>query len=290
MLRIILAACCLGAASSAAGPAEAQVNDSLVSTSFEYYPSASNGEQPGETQLNVFRAAAGVPISVAERTKLVLATGYELLDVHPSAAAGFQLHAPKLTLGVIQELPKGWGVMGFVDAGLASDFGDDLGSSDVLFSVTAIGTYAIGDALTLGAGAVYDRRTGSLSPLPAALLKWRISERLRVRGFAPAFVNAEYHATPWLDLGLRSTFEGNRFHLGDERWGASSDLELAYSSLTLGPKATMSWGDWLHLDVYAAAALYRRYELFQDDVSVDRYRLSRTVGYGARFWVAPSGW
>lgn len=289
MLRTFSAACCLGVALSTAAAAEAQVNDSLASTSFEYYPSASNGAPGGETQLNVLRAAAAAPIAIGERTKLVLAAGYELLDVHPSDGDGFQLHAPKLTLGVIRELPKGWGVMGFVDAGVASDFGDELGSSDALFSITAIGTYALSDSVTLGAGAVYDRRTGGLSPLPALLLKWRVSEKLRVRGFAPAFVNAEYRATPWLDLGLRATFEGNRFHLGDPRW-REPELELAYSNLTLGPKATLSCGDWLHLDLYAAAALYRRYELFRGDESLERYRLSRTVGYGARFWVAPSGW
>lgn len=263
--------------------------DSLAATSFEYYPSASNGDRPGETQLNVFRTSAGVPIPVADKTKLMLGAAHELLDVRPSVGESFQLHAPKVTLGVIQDFTKRWGMMAFVDGGLASDFSDDLGSNDVLLSVTAIGTYAVSDQIKFGVGAVYDRRTGTLAPLPAILLDVRLSERLRIKGFAPTYVKFEHHTTDWLDLGVRATFEGNRFHLGEEQAGISN-AELAYSNLTVGPKLTLNFTDWTHLDLYAAAAVYRRYELFQDDESLARYELSPTVGYGARFWVAPSGW
>lgn len=261
--------------------------DSLASTSVEYYPASSNGDRPGETQLNVLRTSVAVPIQAAKRTTLVAGAAYELIDVRPSNAESFQLHAPKAIAGVIQGFGERWGVMGFVDAGAASDFSDDLGSSDLLLSVTAIGTYAVSDSIKLGAGAVYDRRTGQLAPLPAVLLDWRVSERFWVRGFAPTFVKADYHALKWLDLGVRATFEGNRFHLGNDRM---EDLELAYANLTLGPKLTFNFGKWTHLDVYAAGALYRRYELFQDDESIAKYRLSRTVAGGARFWVAPLAW
>ena len=119
------------------------------------------------------------------------------------------------------------------------------------------------------------------------LLDWRVSERIWIRGFAPTYVKADYHTLDWLDLGLRATFEGNRFHLGND---AMPNLELAYSNLTIGPKATLHFGQWTHLDLYAAGALYRRYELFQDDESFAKYPLSRTVAAGARFWVAPVEW
>jgi len=48
--------------------------------------------------------------------------------------------------------------------------------------------------------------------------------------------------------------------------------------------------DWLHLDVYAAGAVYRRFEVFQNDESYLRSDLSPVIDYGARFWIAPSGW
>jgi hypothetical protein len=189
----------------------------------------------------------------------------------------------------MHDFSKHWSVIAVGDVGLASDFTDPIGSDDLLLSVTGIATYAFNDSVKLGAGAVYDRRSGTLRPLPAVLLGWRISERLRVRGFAPVWLNAEFRSARWLDLGLRSTFEGNRFHLGQDKLQIQ-DLELAYSNLTVGPKLTFNFTDWTHLDFYAAGAVYRRYELFQDDDSLARYRLSPVVGYGARFWVAPSGW
>lgn len=287
MFKHLTAACCLAAALSLSPGASGQVFDSLASTSFEYYPSTRNGSGSGETQLNVFRASAGIPIPVAKRTHLVAGTAYEMIDVRPSDAESFQLHAPKATVGVIQGFNDRWGMMGFVDAGAASDFSHELGSSDLLLSLTLIGTYAVTDSIKLGAGAVYDRRTGTLAPLPAVLLDWRVSERFWIRGFAPTYVKADYHTFDWLDLGLRASFEGNRFHLGND---VMPNLELAYSNLTIGPKATLHFGKWAHVDLYAAGAIYRRYELFQDDESFAKYGLSRTVAAGARFWVAPVEW
>lgn len=289
MSRYVTAACCLAMALSCATRARAQVVDSLAATSFEYYPASKNGDLPGETRLNVFRASVGVPIPVAKKTHLVAGAAYELLDVHPSGSESFQLHAPKGTVGVIQGFGQRWGAMAFVDGGLASDFSDDLGSNDLLLSLTLIGTFAISDSVKVGAGAVYDRRTGQLVPLPALLLDWRLSERIRIRGFAPSYVKADYHALDWLDLGVRSTFEGNRFHLGQERFGIE-DLELAYSNLTIGPKLTFNFSEWLHLDLYAAAAVYRRYELFENAASFAKYELSPTVASGVRFWIGPSEW
>lgn len=184
--KITLFACSLLLGVLTSPAARAQLVDSLAATSFDYYPSAANGEQPGETQINAFRASAGVPIEMAKRTTLIAAAAYEMIDVHASATDSFQLHAPKATVGVLQGFDEHWGMMAFVDAGVAS--------------------------------------------------------------------------------------------------------ELAYSNLTLGPKVTFNFNDWCHLDLYGAGAVYRRYELFQSDESLARYPLSPVLGYGARFWVAPSGW
>lgn len=284
--KTLLVTCSLLGVTSAA---HAQVSDALAQTSFEYFPSANNDDTGQSLRLNVLRVAAGVPIPVAQRTTLIAGVSYEMLDVHPSDSASFQLHAPKATVGVIQGFSEHWGMMAFGDVGLASDFSDELSSEDALLSVTGIGTYKVSQSLTIGAGAVYDRRTGKLAPLPALLLSWRISERARVRGFVPAHVTADYRATDWLDLGLRAAFDGNRFHLGEAKFGVSR-LELSYSNLEVGPKVTFNLNDWVHFDLYAAAAVYRRYQLFHDDESYAKYELSPVVAYGARFWIGPSPW
>lgn len=142
------------------------------------------------------------------------------------------------------------------------------------------------EQLELGAGV---RRSGELAPMPAVLVKLRLSERLRVRGFVPVWLRAEYRATPWLDVGVRSSFESNRFHVISEEPNVR-DAELAYDNLTLGPQVTINLTDWTHLDLYAAGAVYRRYELFEEDERYARGGLSPVIGYGARLWIAPSGW
>lgn len=269
--------------------AHAQLADSLVATTAEHYPAAKSGELPGKIAINVVRANAGVPIEVGKTTTLIAGAGYELIDAQPTRAESLQLHALKGIFGVDQRIGKRFELVLIGEAGLASDFRDPVGSNDLLLSATGFVTYSFGESFKLGAGAIYDRRTGELAPLPAVLLKLKVGDRFRVRGFAPVWLSAEYHCFDWLDVGVRSNLDGNRFHLGRETWDLD-EAELAYSNLTVGPKVTLNFSDWLHLDVYAAGAVYRRFEVFQNDESYLRSDLSPVIGYGARFWIAPSGW
>ncbi len=284
-LSIWAGACLLTTTSLAHG----QAADSLAATTVEHYPAASSGDLPGKIAVNVVRGAAGVPIEVGKRTTLIAGAGYELVDARSTQADSLQLHAIKTLVGVDQRIGERFELVLLGEAGLASDFRDPVGSNDLLLSASAFATYAFSDSFKLGAGAVYDRRTGELAPLPAVLLKLKVGPRFRVRGFVPVWLTAEYHVLDWLDVGLRSTLDGNRFHLGKETWGLDN-AELAYSNLTVGPKVTFNFSDWLHLDVYAAGAVYRRFEVFQNDESYLRSDLAPVLGYGARFWIAPSGW
>jgi Domain of unknown function (DUF6268) len=185
----------------------------------------------------VLRASVGAPLSLSDSTTLVLGAAYERLDIGRGTGEELELHAPKLMLGTLHDLSERWGLMAFADVGLASDFSDDVGADDVLLSLTGIATYAMSSELELGAGVLYDRRSGELAPLPALLVQLRLSERLRVRGFAPVWLRAEYRATPWLDVGIRSSFESNRFHVIDEA-SPARDSELAYTNLAVGPQLT----------------------------------------------------
>jgi hypothetical protein len=269
--------------------ARAQLSDSVAAMSVEQYPGAESDGVAGETNLRVLRTSVGAPVPLSEGTTLVVGAAYERLDIHTGAGEELELHAPKALFGGVQRLSERWGLMAFSELGLASSLDGSLGSEDLLLSLTGIATYAVSDSFQLGAGIIYDRRSGELAPMPALMLRLRLSERLRVRGFAPVWLRAECRATPWLDVGLRSSFESNRFHFAD---GAppDRDAELAYSNLTVGPQLTLNFSDWTHLDLYAAGALYRRYELFDDDERFAREGLSPVVGYGARLWIAPSGW
>jgi hypothetical protein len=267
--------------------ASAQLSDSVAAMSVEQYPGAES-DSAGETELRVLRTSVGAPLPLSRTTTLVLGAAYEQLDIDSTAGDELDLHAPKALIGVVQQ-SEHWGLLAFGEIGLASSLDGALGSDDLLLSLTGIVTYTVSEAVQLGAGVLYDRRSGELAPLPALLLKLRLSERLRIRGFAPVWLRAEYRAAPWLDVGVRSNYDSNRFHFADGA-PAERNVELAYSNLTVGPQLTVHFTDWVHLDVYAAGAVYRRYELFDADQRVAREGLSPVLGYGARLWVAPSGW
>jgi hypothetical protein len=97
MLKTALLSSCVLMATLVPLSARAQLVDALGATSLESYPSAANGDQPGETQINVFRASAGVPLPIADETTLIGGLSYELVDVRPSESGSFQLHAPSRT-------------------------------------------------------------------------------------------------------------------------------------------------------------------------------------------------
>lgn len=268
--------------------ASAQLSDSVAAMSVEQYPGAESDGNAGETELRLLRSSVGAPLPVSKTTTLVVGAAYEQLDIDSTSGAELVLHAPRGLIGVLQQSER-WGMLAFSEIGLASSLDGALGSDDLLLSLTGIVTYAVSDSFQLGAGILYDRRSGELAPMPALMLQLRLSERLRLRGFAPVWLRAEYRASTWLDVGVRSNFDSNRFHFAD---GAPRErnTELAYSSLTVGPQLTFHVTDWVHIDVYAAAAVYRRYELFDDDQRLAREGLSPVMGYGLRLWVAPSGW
>lgn len=287
--RCALSAALALASVGVVSPAAAQVADSLATMSVEQYPGASSDALPGETDLRVLRASVGVPLPLSDATTLVVGAAYERLDIGLGSGEELELHAPKLMLGGLHDLSERWGLMAFAEVGLASSLEGGLGSEDLLLSLTGIATYAVSSSFDIGAGILYDRRSGELAPMPALLVQLRLSERLRVRGFAPVWLRADFRATPWLDVGIRSSFENNRFHVIDET-SPARDTELAYTNLTVGPQITFNFSDWMHLDLYAAGAVYRRYEMFDHDETVTRDGLAPVIGYGARFWIAPSDW
>src|SRR5262245_19832572 len=97
----------IGAASAVvlrAGPARAQMADSLASVSYERYldsdgPRTDGTKDRGRVSLDVFRFRAGLPIPLTESKKTILIPGlnYELLNFHLRGQDGPNvgtLHAP----------------------------------------------------------------------------------------------------------------------------------------------------------------------------------------------------
>ena len=269
-----------------------QVADSLASVSYEYLPKAEALHDPrSQISLGVLRFRAGLPIPLSKKTILIPGLSYELIDVHvhgTGTPAIADLHAPAANLTLVQMFGDRIMAIASVGAGFASDFRDRVSIDDVLLTATGIVGYKFSDDFTLGVGVGYDRRLGRFQPIPAVVLNWRITDRLRLRGFVPAAVNFEYRATPWLTTGLRGTLDGNTFHSGHQY--GTDGLELAYSTLSVGPKLTFNLVGWTNLDVYAAAAVRRRYEIFVDGNSQNTTYLPPVVAFGARLWFGPSGW
>jgi hypothetical protein len=274
--------------------AAAQMGDSLASVGAEVYPWARDlGNARTQARLQVLRADVTAPLPVGARTLLLARVTYEQIDVdlrgEPARAPAPTLRSPALSLGVVQKIGPRWTVIALAGAGLASDFSEPVSKDDVLVTVTGIVVYKVSDAFSLGAGALYDRRTGSPTPLPAFILNWRPAQDFRVRGFVPARLDAEFRASPHVTAGVRAALNGNRYQLGERAYGVEG-LQVAYSTVTVGPKLTLSASDWLHLDLYAAAAVYRRYDVFHSGDDAGGVSLAPVVAYGLRFWFGPSMW
>ncbi len=146
-------------------------------------------------------------------------------------------------------------------------------------TASAIGMYKFSDSFSLGAGMGYDGQTGSLSPLPLVSLNLRLGERWRARGVVPTRLEIEFHPRKWFTAGILGTLNGNRYHLDAAKYGGS-DPELAYSVYAVGPKLTVSLGSLVHLDLYNAVAVLRRFGLFENGSAVGSDSLKPSAMWG----------
>ncbi len=274
--------------------ASAQLTDSLVAVSGEELPWSKDRDDPArQFRLRIVRVGVGMPLPLARRTYLLPGVAFEQISVGArgdvAGAPAPTLRSVMASLGIAQGIGEHWTVIAIGGLGLASDFAEPVSTRDLVVTATGLVTYKINDALSVGGGIVYDQRSGTPLPLPAALINWKPLPNLRVRGFVPARVDAEYRFAPWISAGIRATFNGGRYALSEHLYG-QQDLQVAYSTAAVGPDVTLSLTDWLHFDVYAAAAVYRRYDVYRAGNDDGAVSLNPTVAYGFRFWIGPSTW
>lgn len=273
----------------------------LASAGYEYYPNAqakrtSMNPDGGDAAFQVFNASLTVPITLSkDRTLLIPGFRYSLLDIiqDEDSLARDQtpvnaLHSLMLKLALLHAFDEHWGMFVSVSGGVASDFGSDLSSDDLVVAAQVLALWTIIPDFTLGAGIGYDRRTGSVSPLPLIGLDWQPSEVFMVRGVVPQSLALRYRAAQWLTLGVEGALEGERYHLSD-RPGVE-DVEVAYRVVKVGAAATVHWTPWLHSRLYGGAATLRRFEVFVDDDSRGDLKLETGPFVGLELALGPSGW
>lgn len=143
---------------------------------------------------------------------------------------------------------------------------------------------------TLGAGVGYDRRTGSVTPLPLLAVSWQPSPRFMLRGIVPESLAARYRAVQWLTLGVEGALEGERYHISGDASGGETNAEVAYSVAKVGVAATAHLNKSLHARVHGGAALRRRFEVYLDDDSQGDLRVATAPYVGVELFFGPSGW
>lgn len=298
-LAYVLALVAAYAASFASDTAHAQLGDQkIASAGYEYYPYATSKQtsiNPGgeDTAFQSFKATLQVPIKLSNRTVFLPGFRYSVLDVIPREAGDTNgqvdaLHAMMLRAGIYHQFNDTWAIYAAVSGGLASDFAGDLSSQDLVFAGQLIGMWTIVPEFTLGLGIGYDRRTGTVSPLPLIALDWQPSEVFMIRGVVPESLAARYRAAKWLTLSVEGALEGERYHLS-ERLG-EDEAEVASSMIKAGLGATVHWNAWCHTRLYGGAAMARRFEVYVEDESQGDLKVEAGPFAGLELVVGPSGW
>lgn len=295
----LLAAACLA---TTGGAHAQQLGDfKLASAGYEYYPNAkakltSLNPDGGDAAFQVFTAALTVPI-VLEKDRTILIPGfrYSMLDIiqDQDSLARNQtpvdaLHSLMLKLSLLHNFNEHWGVFVSVSGGIASDLAGSLAGDDFVVAAQALALWTIIPDFTLGAGIGYDRRTGSVSPLPLIGLDWQPSPVFMIRGVVPQSLAIPYRALNWLTLGLEGALEGERYHLSDRP--GDENVEVAYRVVKVGAAATVHWTRFLHTRLYGGAATLRRFEVFIDDDSRGDLKLETGPFVGIELALGPSGW
>jgi len=294
-MRRFLAAFAALAVLCATNAARAQGANSTVS--FTYERSTLGPEKPESPDtkdslgIQTFRFRAGSPIPLGRSTLLLTGLSYDLIDFPKSTSRGLPtsaLHAPTLSLGIMQLLGAHLAISATINGGFASDFKDRISMDDVAFGASAGAIYKFSDTFSLGAGVSYSQQTRRFFPFPIIALNWQMGQRFRINGSIPALLNVEYRPASSITFGIRGAFEANVFHVS-KQYG-EDNTQFSYMTINVGPKATFNFSNTTHLDLYASASAMRRYEYFVDATSKRDGYLPSVITLGARLWFGSEGW
>jgi len=222
-MRRFLAAFAALAILCATNAARAQGANSTVS--FTYERSTLGPEKPESPDakdslgIQTFRFRAGSPIPLGRSTLLLTGLAYDLIDFPKSTSHGLPtsaLHAPTLSLGIMQLFGAHVVISATINGGFASDFKDRISMDDVAFGASGAAIYKFSDTFSLGAGVSYSQQTRRFFPFPIIALNWQMGQRFRINGSIPALLNVEYRPASSITFGIRGAFEANVFHVSKQ--------------------------------------------------------------------------
>lgn len=261
--------------------AYAQVPD-LVEISGQYMPGKHSAESPNvRPQVSSYDVALNAPIPLGEETFLIPGLTYhvESVSFDDAVVPGFTplraFHAVDLPILFVQLLPDDWSLSLRGSIGLAGDF-EKVDGGMIRASGMAMATKSFGDDLVLGGGVLASYGFGQFLPLPALYAEWKPFDPLTIEAFLPAFVDAKVTAGDRFEIGYRAEIQGNQYGVRDERVSeappcAGPDAEpsrcvdsVAYSTITVGPRASLRLYATVWLDLYAGHSIYRRFEPMND--------------------------
>lgn len=190
------------------------------------------------------------------------------------AAERTSFHGLYGRLSLLQRFDASWGSLGFVRAGIASDFAG-ISWSDVGMSTGAALTYRVSERLQLSGGALYTNAFVNQLVLPLVRLQYR-GESFRFLLMVPRGANAWYAPVDWFELGLQVASQAQRYGVHAEpRLGD----RYARLDVSAGPAVRFyPFGDWFVGVEGGYDARYAR--LFQAD-AVRHALLDLAGGYAA---------
>jgi hypothetical protein len=268
----------------------AQLAESIASVGTESYPYSHmlDGSQR-QAKIDLLRATLTLPFPLSRQTLLLLGVAYEQFDAQLRGDEFQRLPTLRSlvgSFGYVQNFGSFTGIA-IVGAGKASEFSDESSRGGNVFTLSGIGLYKLSDSFSVGAAISYDQRKGTPTPLPAVKIHWRFTEYMQLRGFIPSRLDLELRANRWVTGGIRAALNDNRYQLATATHGVS---QIDYVTVAVGPKLTLSAGDWVHLDLSASAAVYRHYDLYHGQTNAGGESVAPAVAFGVRLWIGPSPW
>ncbi len=250
---------------------------SIIEGYAQYMPGKAADPPDVRPQVTTYDVAINAPIPLGEKTFLIPGLTYHVESVSfvDEVVPGFTplraFHAADAALLFVQLLPHDWSLSLRFAAGLAGDF-EAVDTGLLRLSGLAMATHAFSDRFVLGGGALASWGFGSFLPLPALYTEWKPFDPLVIEAFIPAFVQAKVSAWDRFEIGYRAEVQGNQYAVRDERVaeappcaGPEADTtrcvdNVAYSVVTVGPRASVWLFSSVWLDVHAGHSVYRRFE------------------------------
>ena len=269
-----------------------QTNNDPIYVNYSYFPNSKMDKIDNEATLNLIEANVILPkFDLTKTTEVYTNINYKsyMYDLEKSEEVfPDQLNDIRLGLIIRQKLAENWEMIISPRANLRTDFSDNSTKYGIFPSLNVIGIKSSKkvEKLSYGLGVSYNNDLNKNTIIPLGYLRYE-TEKLRINAILPSFAHVILTPTDKIEYGLSYNLDAAIFHT-DKGLETNPQIYMKTSNITIAPTFGYNFSGKFWLNAKAGYAMFRRYQVLNDDFKDVAYTDDNKIKSGLFFGLGVS--